>query len=43
MALSLHVRLSNGVEFDLGEAGVDELATVIQMLRRLPCSGSTKG
>ncbi|WP_175981735.1 transposase [Burkholderia sp. BCC1630] len=32
MALSLHVRLSNGVEFDLGEASVDELATVIQML-----------
>ncbi|MBN3783632.1 transposase [Burkholderia sp. Ac-20345] len=43
MALSLHVRLSNGVEFDLGEASVDELATVIQMLGRLPCSGSTKG
>jgi transposase len=43
MALSLHVRLSNGVEFDLGEGGVDELATVIQMLGRLPCSGSTKG
>ncbi|MCA8031336.1 IS66 family insertion sequence element accessory protein TnpB, partial [Burkholderia cepacia] len=42
MALSLHVRLSNGVEFDLGEASVDELATVIQMLGRLPCSGSTK-
>nr|WP_255213209.1 IS66 family insertion sequence element accessory protein TnpB [Burkholderia pseudomallei] len=43
MALSLHVRLSNGVEFGLGEASVDELATVIQMLGRLPCSGSTKG
>ncbi|WP_425128203.1 hypothetical protein [Burkholderia gladioli] len=43
MALSLHVRLSNGVEFDLGEASVEELATVIQMLGRLPCSGSTKG
>lgn len=42
MALSLHVRLSNGVEFDLGEASVDALATVIQMLGRLPCSGSTK-
>ncbi len=41
MALSLHVRLSNGVEFDLGEASIDELATVIQMLGRLPCSGST--
>ncbi|KGW18133.1 transposase IS3/IS911 family protein [Burkholderia pseudomallei MSHR4000] len=43
MALSLHVRLSNGVEFDLGEASVNELATVIQMLGRPPCSGSTKG
>lgn len=32
MALSLHVRLSNGVEFDLGEASVDEQATVIQIL-----------
>ncbi|KWZ58826.1 transposase [Burkholderia ubonensis] len=37
------MRLSNGVEFDLGEASVDELAKVIQMLGRLPCSGSTKG
>nr|WP_230681273.1 transposase [Burkholderia vietnamiensis] len=43
IALSSHVRLSNGVECDLGEASVDELATGIQMLRRLPCSGSTKG
>ncbi|KGC96506.1 transposase IS3/IS911 family protein [Burkholderia pseudomallei] len=43
MALSLHVRLSNGVEFDLGEASVNELATAIQMFGRLPCSGSTKG
>ncbi|WP_179949210.1 MULTISPECIES: transposase [unclassified Burkholderia] len=42
MALSLHVRLSNGVEFDLGEASIDELTTVIHMLGRLPCSGSTK-
>nr|WP_186032341.1 transposase [Burkholderia gladioli] len=43
MAIALHVRLPNGVEFDLGEASADELATVIQMLGRLPCSGSTKG
>ncbi|QIE29422.1 transposase [Caballeronia sp. SBC2] len=42
MTLALHVRLSNGVEFDLGEASVDELTTVVQMLGRLPCSGSTK-
>ncbi|WP_175924246.1 transposase [Burkholderia latens] len=43
MALALHVRLPNGVEFDLGEANVDELTTVVQMLGRLACSGSTKG
>lgn len=42
MALSLHVRLSNDVEFDLGEASVEELATVIQTLGTLLCSGSTK-
>lgn len=42
MTFTLHVRLSNGVEFDLGEASVDELTTVVQMLGRLPCSGSTK-
>jgi transposase len=42
MTLALHVRLSNGVEFDLGDASIDELATVVQMLGRMPCSGSTK-
>ncbi len=42
MTLALHVRLVNGVEFDLGEASIDELGTVIQMLGRLACSGSTK-
>ncbi len=42
MAIALHVRLPNGVEFDLGEASLDELATIVQMLGRLPCSGSTK-
>jgi transposase len=41
MTLSLHVRLSNGVELDLGKASIDELTTVVQMLGRLPCSGST--
>ncbi|WP_080404889.1 transposase [Burkholderia ubonensis] len=40
--LSLNVRLPNGVEFDLGKASLDELTTVVQMLGRLPCSGSTK-
>lgn len=42
MALTLHVRLANGVEFDLGEANVEEIATIVQMLGRLACSGSTK-
>lgn len=41
MAITLHVRLPNGVEFDLGQANLDELATIVQMLGRLPCSGST--
>ncbi|EPZ87756.1 hypothetical protein BURCENBC7_AP4229 [Burkholderia cenocepacia BC7] len=43
MALSLDVRLSNGVEFDLGEAIVDDLPSVIQMFGRLTCFGSTTG
>ncbi|WP_080420011.1 transposase [Burkholderia ubonensis] len=43
MALALHVRLPNGVEFELGEANVEELTTIVQMLGRLACSGSTKG
>ncbi|KVZ43812.1 transposase [Burkholderia ubonensis] len=42
MALALHVRLPNGVEFELGEANVEELTTIVQMLGRLACSGSTK-
>ncbi|WP_442857144.1 IS66-like element accessory protein TnpA [Burkholderia sp. TSV86] len=42
MAIALHVRLPNGVEFDLGKASLDELVTIVQMLGRLPCSGSTK-
>ncbi len=44
MSLALHVRLSNGVELELGSsiATIDELTTVVQILGRLPCSGSTK-
>lgn len=41
LAIALHVRLPNGLEFKLGKAGIDELTTVVQMLGRLPCSGST--
>ncbi|MFM0757291.1 hypothetical protein [Paraburkholderia strydomiana] len=35
MTLSLHVRLSNGVEFDLSAATIDELTTVVQMFGRM--------
>ena len=44
MTLSLHVRLSNGVELELGKAiaTIDELTTMVQILGRMPCSGSTK-
>ncbi|MGU7776402.1 transposase [Burkholderia sp. MR1-5-21] len=44
MTLALHVRLSNGVELELGKAiaTVDELTTLVQILGRMPCSDSTK-
>ncbi|MGF6933688.1 transposase [Paraburkholderia sp. UCT70] len=32
MTLSLHVRLCNGGEFDLGKASLEELSAVVQML-----------
>lgn len=40
--LRLHVRLPNGVEFDLGEARIDELSPVLRILSGMSCSGSTK-
>ncbi|RZL86883.1 MAG: IS66 family insertion sequence hypothetical protein [Variovorax sp.] len=39
--LRLNVRLPNGVEFDLGEASLDDLSPVIRILGGMPCSGST--
>lgn len=44
MTLALQVRLSNGVELELGGAiaTIDELTTLVQILGRMPCSGSTK-
>lgn len=39
--LRLHVRLPNGVEFDLGEARLDELSSVMRILGDMSCSGST--
>ncbi|MGZ0002875.1 IS66-like element accessory protein TnpA [Burkholderia gladioli] len=43
MTLALQVRLANGVELELGGAiaTLDELTTLVQILGRLPCSGST--
>ena len=41
IAFALRVRLPNGVEFNLGQASIDELGTLVQMFGRLPCSGST--
>lgn len=42
MAIALHVRLPNGVQFDIGEARLEELPSIVQMLGGLPCSGSMK-
>jgi hypothetical protein len=42
MTFSLHGRLANSVEFDLGKPTIDELSAVVQMLGRMPCFGSTK-
>ncbi|HEX7932643.1 MAG TPA: transposase [Paraburkholderia sp.] len=43
MTLALHVRLSNGVELELGEAiaTIDELTTLVQILGRMSCCRST--
>jgi transposase len=43
MTLALRVRLSNGVELELGGAiaTIDELTTMVQILGRMPCSDST--
>lgn len=43
LAIGLHVRLPNGVQFDLDEASLTELSSVLQILGRMKCSGSTKG
>ena len=39
--LKLHARLPNGVQFDLSEVRLEELAPVIQVLSGLSCSIST--
>jgi len=43
LAVALHVRLPNGVELDLSQADLAGLTMIVQMLGRMPCSGSTAG
>lgn len=40
VTLGLHVRLPNGVQFDLDHASVETVSDVVHLLGRLPCSGS---
>ena len=42
VTLALHVRLPNGVQFDVEQTSLETLSGVVQMLERLPCSGSTQ-
>ena len=42
MALALHVRLPNGVQFDLHHASLETVSGVVHLLGSLPCSGSTQ-
>ena len=39
----LRATLRNGVEVDFGMTGSAELPSLLQLLDRLPCSGSTRG
>ncbi|WWE80017.1 transposase (plasmid) [Burkholderia gladioli] len=39
---SLNVQLPSGVSLELSQANFEELTMIVQMLGRLPCSGSTK-
>lgn len=38
-ALRIQVQLTNGISVDLGQARIDELFGLMQMLSGLPCSG----
>jgi transposase len=40
VTLGLHVRLPNGVQFDLDRASLETVSDVVRLLGRLPCSGS---
>lgn len=39
--LHLHARLPNGIEIDLSGANPRELASLLELLSKLPCSAST--
>lgn len=41
LSIRLHVKLPNGVGFDITEANVNTLLPILQMLNGLPCSDST--
>ncbi|CAG2159831.1 hypothetical protein LMG26411_07012 [Cupriavidus numazuensis] len=41
--IALHVRLPNGVAFDVGKVRLETLTAMVQMLGRLSCSDSTTG
>jgi transposase-like protein len=38
VSMRIHVQLPNGIAVDLGQARMDDLSGVMQMLSRLPCS-----
>jgi transposase len=42
VALALHVRLPNGVQFDLNHMSLETVSGVVHLLGRLPCSASTQ-
>lgn len=42
VTLAVHVRLPNGVQFDLDHASIETVSDVVHLLGRLPCSGSTQ-
>ena len=41
--IALHVRLPNGVAFDVGKVRLETLTAMVQMLGRMSCSDSTTG
>lgn len=42
-AYQVRAKLPNGIEVDLGETNADGVSSILQLLQRLPCSGSRQG